>query len=975
MSTDPRELERTLAGIEGRLTRIEQQLGLRVGEVPTAPGMPPIVPPQGVAVTARANMASTLPRVPPPPTAVSMADPVAARTSHLEEMARKRAAAMAARTEGVSPPGAPAIPAPPVFSRHAVGEGQLATSTGAGGMPRVAAAQMPITEAWSMERAIGGKIAAYLGAIFLVIGLVMGVTYGIKEGWFTFPPEYRCMGVALCGALLVGGGFVARRRLGANGGAVSAGLGAAGIGAMYGASLAGWGMYELYSAPIAFALLALISVGGVALGMVWKSLPLGVLALIGAYLNPLWMRNEPSSPMVLPVYLLALAAMALALAAWRPTPYRMLRVIAWWGTVLLGYSWVFATGLDHPVMAMGFLALVWGMVHGELVLGSWRWSEQEQRATRGLARSTIARPMRSSFATTVWAVGTGMVVAAFARVHVGLEEWHIAAGGFAGTLGLALVLAGHMRIFRDRPENDRERLGVALWAQAGALLITTVALGVGGSMQVVAWLAMGVAATAAGRWARARSLDVYGVIVLLIAVGRLVVWESWQGSMPHEGFGVVVTRWSLLMATGGAAWGAAAWMMQRPSAGAATASPTRRVAVDLAMGMGVTLALAGCAFTGTVWQMMGVLGGGWAVAMFALARWRESVTLRSIGIVGLGFISALMALCHGLDAAQTLQRIPMSTWHISIGTLMVTAGSLTLVWLGAVWCAGAMVGPHAQARPARASWDYGSSPAMGGVRWGSSVMVAAGVALALLAFVTRGTSMGAVSVAWVCVGLVLVGLHAWKRMLALDVMGLATFVLTALAWSGAYVVDHDWLAEKYAAFAHPGVWVGLAVSGAMLAAGVWLYGGRPRRGTWHEGAVAILVAGGVLLLGCTSLEVSRSAGILLPRDGHAQAAALTVWWGVCAGVMLVIGFVAGVPIVRHLGLGLLGLASVKAVVYDLAGVELGWRVVSFLGLGVLMMGVAIAYAKLSSRLERQAKRAAEAKGEIPGTDRGWFPGA
>ena len=43
------------------------------------------------------------------------------------------------------------------------------------------------------------------------------------------------------------------------------------------------------------------------------------------------------------------------------------------------------------------------------------------------------------------------------------------------------------------------------------------------------------------------------------------------------------------------------------------------------------------------------------------------------------------------------------------------------------------------------------------------------------------------------------------------------------------------------------------------------------------------------------------------------------------------------------------------MVYDLAGVELGWRVVSFLGLGVLMMGVAIAYAKLSSRLERQAK--------------------
>ena len=388
------------------------------------------------------------------------------------------------------------------------------------------------------------------------------------------------------------------------------------------------------------------------------------------------------------------------------------------------------------------------------------------------------------------------------------------------------------------------------------------------------------------------------------------------------------------------------------------ASPKRRVAVDLAMSMGITLALAGCAFTGTVWQMMGVLGGVWAIVMFVAARRRESVVLRAVGIVGLGCISAFMALCHGLDAAQTLQRIPDSAWRMSIGTLVVTAGSLALLWLGAVWCVGAMMVERASTHPLRSSIAIGSSPSLEQGKWGSSAMVAMGLALTLLAFVTHGTSVGAVSVAWVCVGLVLVGLHAWKRFLALDVMGLATFVLAGVAWCGAYVVDHDWLAEKYAAFTHPGLWVGLAVAGAMIAAGVWLYGawgGSQRRGTWHEGVVASLVVGGVLLLVCTSLEVARSAGILLPSDGHAQAAALTVWWGVCAGVLLVIGFVVGIPIVRHLGLGLLGLASVKAVVYDLAGVELGWRVVSFLGLGVLMMGVAIAYAKLSSRLERQAK--------------------
>lgn len=962
MTTDPRELERTLAEIQTRLSRVEAKLGI-AGEAAPKPAASPVaaevakvVAPPVVEKVASPQL-PRIPMAPSGPTVVGGGAPDPATL--LEDLARKRAAAMAARGEG-APTHAPAV-SPVVLSRYAA-------SGPATAPPIVTSSPRPpvkrVQEALNLEMTIGVRIAAYLGAIFLVIGLAFFVMYGVKQGWFTLPPKFRCGAVAFCGVALIAGGQFVRRRLGANGSAASAGMAAAGIGAMYGAALAGWGMYELYEAPTAFALLALISVAGVGLGLWWKSLPLGVLALVGAYLNPLWMYKQHSSPMVLPVYLLALLGMGLALSAWRPTPYRMLRMVVWWGTALLGSYWVIASGLDHPFVAIGFLSLVWGLVHGELVVGCWRAPEGTPRATIGAIRAGIARPMRSSFATTIWAVGAGMVVASFTKVAVGLEEWHIAAGAFAGTLGLALVLAGHMRAFRDRPADDRERLGIALWMQAGALLITTVALGVAGWLQVVAWMAMGVAAVAGGRWARARSLDVYGVLVLLIAVGRLVVWERWQSWGAHEALGIVVTNWSLLMAIGGASWLGAAWLMQRPSGESSVASPRRRIAVDLAMGMGLTLVFAGCMFSGTVWQWMGAIGGTWALVVFGAARWRESLMLRVIGIAGLGVLSAFMALCHGLDAAQTLQRVPMAAWKMSIGELVVTAGSLTLIWLGVVWCVGAIGARVRRAVESSAGWS------------GSIAMVAAGVALALLAFVTKGTSQGSVCVAWTCVGAALVIAHLWKRPLAMDVMGLVAFVLAGMLWAGAYVVDHDWLAETCAAFSHPGLWVGVAISGAMIAVGVWLYGGRPRRGTWEAGVVAAMVVGGVMLMVCTSLEVSRSAGILLPQDRHAQAAALTVWWGICAAVMLVIGFVAGVPIVRHLGLGLLGLASIKAVVYDLAGVELGWRVVSFLGLGVLMMGVAIAYAKLSSRLEKQAKLAAEARGNNSGVDgREWFPGA
>jgi hypothetical protein len=60
------------------------------------------------------------------------------------------------------------------------------------------------------------------------------------------------------------------------------------------------------------------------LGLWWKSLPLGILALLGAYLNPIFLHNEHGHPLVLPVYLVALLAMALTLSAWRPDPFRPL---------------------------------------------------------------------------------------------------------------------------------------------------------------------------------------------------------------------------------------------------------------------------------------------------------------------------------------------------------------------------------------------------------------------------------------------------------------------------------------------------------------------------------------------------------------------------------------------------------------------------------------------------------------------------
>src|SRR5690606_33047619 len=91
-------------------------------------------------------------------------------------------------------------------------------------------------------------------------------------------------------------------------------------------------------------------------------------------------------------------------------------------------------------------------------------------------------------------------------------------------------------------------------------------------------------------------------------------------------------------------------------------------------------------------------------------------------------------------------------------------------------------------------------------------------------------------------------------------------------------------------------------------------------------------------------------GGLISADPAARGAAVSVWWGLFAAGLLGFGFRATVPPVRHTGLGLLLAATGKAAVFDLASAPQEWRVASFIGLGLLMLGVAVVYSKVSARL-------------------------
>ena len=80
--------------------------------------------------------------------------------------------------------------------------------------------------------------------------------------------------------------------------------------------------------------------------------------------------------------------------------------------------------------------------------------------------------------------------------------------------------------------------------------------------------------------------------------------------------------------------------------------------------------------------------------------------------------------------------------------------------------------------------------------------------------------------------------------------------------------------------------------------------------------------------------------------------ALTIFWVVVGGAAFATGIVRDVAIARGFGLGLLVLATLKLFVVDLAAVDVAYRVLSFIGVGAILLGLSFLATKRRSRPRR-----------------------
>ena len=796
---------------------------------------------------------------------------------------------------------------------------------------------------WSeLEWLIGAKGIVLAGVLILVIAAGLFLKEAWDRGWVDQVPGWvRCALGAAFGAALVGAGEVLRRKIND---LASTGVSAAGLAIVFGSILAAARLYELMPMPVAFVLLALTSLSGVALGALSSRVLLAGLSLIGAFVVPLVVQSDAPSYVALPAYLLSLLAMGLVLAGWKGTGFASIRRIAWWGTALLGTLWGVSMR-DHSVASpVVFASLVWAMTVAELVVSarfftrlrpSHPWPED---ANAGFLRrepgeaitfeiESLLRPearwINSVFGATVWAV---VLMVYVVHHHAPDLVWIVPAAMGVATLIVAVACAPEGHRLWTRNSSARSALATALTIDAAALLALTIATGLGGAAEVITWAFVGLAAIVFGVRMRFQAASVLGLLFVGFGLGRLVVYDLAWAFHALEGntletialLGLHFSAWSAQLFIVTATLAAAAVLLRR--------SPYRQAVAVTAIGAGALAFIGPGSDPLSVGAMWAVLAVG--LAYFSLAVRRVDVRIASLALLVLGTLGVHAAAYAALAESRPPPASVLVSW---------TDASWALLIVGAMWAAmSALRGIQPVARMIGAAVAYWSLAAM---------------------LLGDGTPMAVLLVCWAVLLAAVVGLAfaSVLREWLLGQLGAAIGLVLAATWIGHRAMT-DWNDIAAPPLLHEAM-----VSGGLIIAALGVLGwvvGRAQGVAgvpWDQAEanralrLAAYTGAGVLAFAASSSEVVRAVDQMDLGGEAAPDAALSVWWGLFAVATIALGVRVCVAGVRWAGLGLLGLTAAKVLLVDMASLEGLTRIFGSTVVGLILLGAGVGYAWLMGR--------------------------
>jgi uncharacterized membrane protein len=223
--------------------------------------------------------------------------------------------------------------------------------------PPIPATSTPLPQGPGLEERFGTRWVVWVGGLALALGGVFMVRYSIEQGWIG--PGVRVGLGALLAAALIGAGEWLRRGQGRSDVAgISAAnipsiLTAAGTTVAYATVWAAYALYGFLSPPAAFFLLGIVAL--VTLGAALLHGPaLAALGLVGAEVTPLLVASDKPEYWALYIYLAIVTAAAFAMANLRQ--WRWLAITA----LAFGLFWTLPSVEDAPALAPHLFHVVVG---------------------------------------------------------------------------------------------------------------------------------------------------------------------------------------------------------------------------------------------------------------------------------------------------------------------------------------------------------------------------------------------------------------------------------------------------------------------------------------------------------------------------------------------------------------------------------------------------------------------------------------
>ncbi len=273
--------------------------------------------------------------------------------------------------------------------------------------------------------------------------------------------------------------------------------------------------------------------------------------------------------------------------------------------------------------------------------------------------------------------------------------------------------------------------------------------------------------------------------------------------------------------------------------------------------------------------------------------------------------------------------LPLGFPRWEIAGLILTWSSLFAVLLAAAWAAALSIG-RSETGSIRAS------------------LTRAPVPFLLLLLVPLHSAAQATSVLWVWITLaLLLSFLRAPRALRLDLASLLVVFAAAALWLLLYASSMLKTGWYETSAAH------IALAGIVLAAITSFITWRNRI-ELTDHAFVLHCASGLLAFIASSLGISALTQTLFNAQTSTRGA-VSVWWAIAAVLTLAAGFRWSKPALRYISLALLGLTAGKVVIYDMTAVSPIWRIATFLVVGLIMMGVAFVYGRLSKQAEATIK--------------------